>query len=441
MSKFNGFFDNFSSALGNPKGNLGDYAHASALYVRNNLRLTPKFKHLYHVVFDINPIAISSLGNSASLLLNKKEFNLLVSSVDLPGYTVDTDVKNQYNRKRIVQTKINYDPISLRFHDDNAGLTTLLWESYFRYYYQDPNYARRDASGQPDTTVPISYINNPDNIYGGDVRNSYRYGFDRTRPNAPFFNTITINQLHGLSGESNFTSYTLVNPIISSHRHDSLDQTTGNFTTNELQIVYESVLYGRGKTSTDNPAGFADPSHYDVSPSPLSIEGGGVTNIFGDGGILNGIANVFTDIENENINIGTVLTGINTIRNIDNLSNADLNSEKDAIIDGALFAVATAALNGLNNYAFNQGSTATTQSQQVLDGNDTIFNQSRSDALNLLNTNQQAREDFAFNQFFKNQQIGNLNDRKEVWNNLSQSQKNQFSQAAIDNFDNIRNQQ
>ena len=157
---------------------------------------------------------------------------------------MDTDVKNQYNRKRIVQTKINYDPISLRFHDDNAGLTTLLWESYFRYYYQDPNYARRDASGQPDTTVPISYINNPDNIYGGDVRNSYRYGFDRTRPNAPFFNTITINQLHGLSGESNFTSYTLVNPIISSHRHDSLDQTTGNFTTNELQIVYES-LYGR----------------------------------------------------------------------------------------------------------------------------------------------------------------------------------------------------
>ena len=47
MSKLSGFFDNFSSALGNPKGNLGDYAHASALYVRNNLRLTPKHKFLY----------------------------------------------------------------------------------------------------------------------------------------------------------------------------------------------------------------------------------------------------------------------------------------------------------------------------------------------------------------------------------------------------------
>ena len=104
MSKLSGFFDNFSSALGNPKGNLGDYAHASALYVRNNLRLTPKQKFLYHVVFDINPIALASLGQSAGQLLNKKEVNLLVRSIDMPGYSIDTDVKNQYNRKKIVQT-------------------------------------------------------------------------------------------------------------------------------------------------------------------------------------------------------------------------------------------------------------------------------------------------------------------------------------------------
>ena len=77
MSKFNGFFDNFTSALGNPKGNMGDYAHASALYVRNNLRLAPNFKFLYHVVFDINQTALASLGNAAGQLLNKKEFNTL----------------------------------------------------------------------------------------------------------------------------------------------------------------------------------------------------------------------------------------------------------------------------------------------------------------------------------------------------------------------------
>jgi hypothetical protein len=443
MSKFNGFFDNFTSSLGNPKGNMGDYAHASALYVRNNLRLAPNFKFLYHVVFDINQVALASLGNSVGQLLNKKEFNLLVSSADLPSYTLQTDTKNQYNRKKLIQTGLRYDPVSLTFHDDNAGLTTLLWETYFRYYYQDPNYARKNAAGQPDTTVPLPYINNPDNIYGSDIRNSYRYGLDKTRPSAPFFNSITINQLHGNSGQSTFTSYTMVNPLITSLRHDNLEQGSNSFTKNEMQVEYESVMYGRGLTTQDNPAGFADPSHYDVTPSPLSIEGGGSTNLFGDGGILSGITSVFKDIENGNSNIGTVLTGINTIRNINNLSNADLNAEKDSILNGALAIFATSAINGLNNAVFPSGNTAAqTQSLQLADNNNSIFSLPRNDALNVLNNNQQAKDDFAFrNLYFNSQQSGNLNDRKESWNSLSRSQKDAFGQVAIDNFDNIRNAQ
>ena len=51
MSKLSGFFDNFSSALGNPKGNLGDYAHASRLYVTENQKLAPHQKYLYHCFY------------------------------------------------------------------------------------------------------------------------------------------------------------------------------------------------------------------------------------------------------------------------------------------------------------------------------------------------------------------------------------------------------
>jgi hypothetical protein len=210
-----------------------------------------------------------------------------------------------------------------------------------------------------------------------------------------------------------------------------------------MQVEYESVMYGRGLTTQDNPAGFADPSHYDVTPSPLSIEGGGSTNLFGDGGILSGITSVFKDIENGNSNIGTVLTGINTIRNINNLSNADLNAEKDSILNGALAIFATSAINGLNNAVFPSGNTAAqTQSLQLADNNNSIFSLPRNDALNVLNNNQQAKDDFAFrNLYFNSQQSGNLNDRKESWNSLSRSQKDAFGQVAIDNFDNIRNAQ
>ena len=73
-------------------------------------------------------------------IISYTEFNLLVESAQLPSFTLDTETLNMYNKKRIVQTKINYEPVEIIFHDDMAGLTTMLWESYYRYYFQDGTY-------------------------------------------------------------------------------------------------------------------------------------------------------------------------------------------------------------------------------------------------------------------------------------------------------------
>ena len=441
MSKFNGFFDNFSAALGNPKGNLGDFAHASALFVRNNLRLAPKVKFLYHVVIDVNQQALLSLGNVSSLL-NKREFNLLVDSVSLPTFSIVTDTKNQYNRKKIIQTSINYDSINLSFHDDNAGLTTLLWESYFRYYYQDPNYATPDAQGQPSTTIPISYSNN---LYQGENLNGFRYGLDKKRTvKEPFFNSITVNQLHSQEAQSKFTSFTLVNPIISSMQHDSLDYGSSNTTKNTMRIEFETVFYGRGITQTDNPAGFADPAHYDVTPSPLSIEGGGASALFGRGGLTDGFTKVFRDIETGSIDLETFITGLNTIRNTQNLSTDGLRNEGFQILEGGLNVVSSAVINGLNNILIpnqNNSNNNITQTNRVRSGfvNNSIFALNNSDARTLLTNNQALRDDFAFSQIFApSLNTGNLNDKKAQWNNLSRNAKNQFGQIAIDNFNTLK---
>ena len=40
----NGFLDNFVKGVTNPKGNLGDFRHASRTFVKNTYRLTPKVK-------------------------------------------------------------------------------------------------------------------------------------------------------------------------------------------------------------------------------------------------------------------------------------------------------------------------------------------------------------------------------------------------------------
>ena len=81
---------------------------------------------------------------------------------------------DQYNRKRIVQKRIDYNPVTITFHDDPYGVTTASWEAYYRYYYRDGNYTKSTTDGSIDpqlsSMLTIEEIN-----FGAK---QYRYGFD-----------------------------------------------------------------------------------------------------------------------------------------------------------------------------------------------------------------------------------------------------------------------
>jgi hypothetical protein len=64
---------------------------------------------------------------------------LMVKSVQLPTYSIDVDTMNQYNRKRLVQSKINYNPVQIIFNDDQGDLIRNMWYNYYSYYYKDPS--------------------------------------------------------------------------------------------------------------------------------------------------------------------------------------------------------------------------------------------------------------------------------------------------------------
>ena len=227
---------------------LRDYKHASQLYVADNFNLVPKFGFLFHVFFDINTEAQRADPSNPN---NQEEIGLLVKSIDLPKFSIDTKIHNAYNRPNIVQSKIKYDNINASFHDDSADIIRNFWFDYYNYYYRDADYGEE--------------------IYFKDHKYTTSeftpgWGFTpRNRNSIPYLKSIRIYSLH----HKKFSEYVLINPLIRSFRHGQHDQTTGDsLLTHDMTIEYESVLYNYGDVSSNTVKGFAQ-LHYDKTASPL----------------------------------------------------------------------------------------------------------------------------------------------------------------------------
>lgn len=244
---------------------LRDYQHAARVFVDGNMRLSPKLKHLYHVVLNINEniiLTTNGLDNVA-----KREMHLLVKQCDLPGYQMRTETLNQYNRKKVIQTGVQYDPINMIWHDDSANLTNFLFQKYFDYYYSDANHG---VDTSPPVTDPAYLRNNGLNSsYDNGEVMRYKFGLDRPNKADNFFTSIQIFQLHTNDLTPTSTSFTLINPIIESWDHDEVNSQGSEFATNRMRISYEAVIMDVNRTDIGNiPAGFGD-YRYDQTPSPL----------------------------------------------------------------------------------------------------------------------------------------------------------------------------
>jgi len=345
---------------------MKDYAHASRLYADNVFALAPKAGWLYYVVFDIEPSAITDQQWANQQRVS--ELGMLVKAADLPKFQVQTETMNQYNRKTVIQKGITYNPVSLSLHDDQSNVVHNMWLNYFRYYYADSTWGGTGPIGTAKDNTPGAYQNNK-YLPSNDLFTPTDYGMNSKLVIAPFFRSITIYQLN----RKVFTSYKLVNPMITAWEHDKLDQSAGSkLAESKMNVAYETVFYGAGQVKKDTPSGFAI-FHYDTSPSPLSLAGGGNNSIFGPGGVIPGALDIFGDVSNIlNPNqstsplgvLGTVIKGTNLIRNVKGITKESLRAEGYKIINNTLRNVAQGSLNGLGvNLNLNKGSNYATAGQ------------------------------------------------------------------------------
>jgi len=347
-NKFTRFLNGVGSGITNPKGLVSNWQHATRLFIDDTFRLSPRTKFLFYVRFEIDKTAHKSPAFSAR---HGEEFGLLVKSADLPKYNFDTVTKNQYNRKKIVYKNLNYEPINISMHDDNAGIVNALWAIYYGYYIADRH--------------------NPMQAYGANHLRSkdspnFRYGMDNNI-SVPLFKSISIYTM----SRRRFLGYTLINPRIKSWNHGSVAYAESDFLESQMTIEYEAVKYSAGNVTTNSPKGFAT-LHYDTLPSPLSVAGGGVATLTGEGGVLDGLESVFGDLANgstfDSVGgfLGTAIKAVNTARNFRSLTKDGLRGEAVNILSNpANIATAVSTVGGVVGAVFPKSSSNTDNTTAV----------------------------------------------------------------------------
>jgi len=282
---------------------LRDARHAHQIYAERNFEFAPKTKYMYHVSFVPN----DDVGNNADSKTFKfqKEIGVLVKSADLPSFRASIENKQQYNRKKNVQTRVDYQDCRIAFHDDNIGVTRALLEEYYRYYFDDAN----------------KTIGGNDSAYGQRDKYSNRvpnYGLNNAKK-VPFFKSITIYQL----ARRDWVAYTLVNPLLTAWDHGSVASAGSEFNENTISVAYEAVQYSSGDVATKTPAGFADAATgYDVEPSPLGY-----------------LDNAMSIDGNQRANLPSEVTKNSVNKAFENTNSPSRNSIKQAstgVIDGVV---------------------------------------------------------------------------------------------------------
>lgn len=333
---------------------LRDYTHASKVFTTNSFELKPRYKFLFHVVFTLNIDQIPALRN-AKVFGTSEIYNLslAVKTIDLPKYNIATQTLNQYNRKRIIQTKIDYQPINVTFHDDSGDNIREMWYQYYSYYYKDPS---QKYGNTPTTNGSIGEVDNKQNgmsyndrdIYAqnrtgsvndwGYIGESYLDGTSTASGKPPFFKDI---QIYGFD-QHKYARYVLINPLIQNWSHDTYDyaQSTG-IMQNNMTIGYETVKYYSGALGKpDANVAWPDTAHYDNTRSPLS-RAGSTASVFGQGGILATGQGIIKDLQS-----GSVLGLIGAAQKAGAAYNTMRGKNLKAIVQSEATALGTDVIKG-----------------------------------------------------------------------------------------------
>jgi len=182
--------------------------------------------------------------------LNDAEFrntlSSLVKTAQFPTAEFQTDVKNQYNRKRITVSGVEFKPISITAYDTVDSMWVVLLMKMYSHLFQNP-LNKYSVNGGNVSPKNIDYDVVPKSVASGGAEStgsSFNRPFDSNRSGLNlrpgnqrnFISHMDVVQYHGQKA----TKFTLFNPMITSFEIEAIDHADSQPSLITMNIDYEN---------------------------------------------------------------------------------------------------------------------------------------------------------------------------------------------------------
>lgn len=213
----------------------------------------PRQKFQGYVNFILNRELFASLFGSVDNSVFRTQISSLVRKASLPDITFKTETKNSYNRKKIIQTGVDYESVSLTVMDTVGNEWLSLLMNYYSYHFM--NVRNKTLRTDRDPVRPASTSTLMQNsVFGGTagaqtaatgtpnidqetVYDSNAYGYN-TNLDPNFFERIDFILYHGNKG----VQYSIINPTLKSLKMGDIDYSSSDILEYELTFDYENFV-------------------------------------------------------------------------------------------------------------------------------------------------------------------------------------------------------
>lgn len=208
----------------------------------------PKFKFMFMVELVFHPEYQQML--SSSVWNVKNEFEFVIKNSSRPNVSFEHEEINMYNYWTKVPKRTIYEPMTMRFYDDNANSSNSFYTNYMRAMSPIAN-----VGGDGSMVYPQQYQENsmsPEAVIRPDTVDNLKGGASLGALNNNATNILSEIRLYHLYDWGRLLNvYHMYNPKITNMNLDDLDMAeSGAGSELEVQFAYDGLYVEKSKKTT-----------------------------------------------------------------------------------------------------------------------------------------------------------------------------------------------